>query len=181
MLTSRKEAARRFKKWITSEVIPAIRKTGGYMVVVPDETPEQLALRAMSVMQDTIARQKAQLATSQPKAAAFDLIADSGGGLSISEAAKSLKIPPKRLGALLCERRWVYRRGGSGSWLAYQTAIDTGLLMHRVIEVGSRADPALPGKLVTQVLVTARGMTRLAALLANAPTRQGNFVLATAI
>jgi prophage antirepressor-like protein len=42
VLTSRKPEAKRFKKWITSEVIPAIRKTGGYMVAAQDETPEQL-------------------------------------------------------------------------------------------------------------------------------------------
>lgn len=59
ILTSRKPSAKRFKKWVTSEVLPAIRKTGGYMVAAPEETPEELALRAMSVMQATIDRVKA--------------------------------------------------------------------------------------------------------------------------
>ena len=48
ILTSRKEAAKRFKKWVTAEVLPAIHKTGGYMVAAPEETPEELAIRAMA-------------------------------------------------------------------------------------------------------------------------------------
>ncbi|WP_233582131.1 MULTISPECIES: BRO family protein [unclassified Asaia] len=74
VLTSRKPDAKRFKKWVTAEVLPAIRKTGGYMVAAPDETPEALALRALTVLQDTVERQKAQLAISEPKAAGFDQI-----------------------------------------------------------------------------------------------------------
>ena len=49
ILTSRKPSAKRFKKWVTSEVLPAIRKTGGYMVAKPDETPEEIMARAVLV------------------------------------------------------------------------------------------------------------------------------------
>jgi prophage antirepressor-like protein len=45
VMTSRKDAARRFKKWVTGEVLPAIRRDGGYMLARPEETPEELALR----------------------------------------------------------------------------------------------------------------------------------------
>ena len=65
ILTSRKPAAKRFKKWVTSEVLPAIRKTGGYMVAAPDETPEQIMARAILVAQDTIRRQQAELDVKQ--------------------------------------------------------------------------------------------------------------------
>ena len=40
ILDSRKPKARQFRKWVTSEVLPAIRKTGGYMVSKQDDTPE---------------------------------------------------------------------------------------------------------------------------------------------
>lgn len=59
ILTSRKPAAKRFKKWVTSEVLPAIRKTGGYMVAAPEETPEQLMARALRVAEATLERVKA--------------------------------------------------------------------------------------------------------------------------
>lgn len=62
ILTSRKPAAKRFKKWVTAEVLPAIRRDGGYIAAAPEETPEELALRAMAVLQATVDRQKAQLA-----------------------------------------------------------------------------------------------------------------------
>lgn len=43
ILTSRKPAAKRFKKWVTSEVLPAIRKTGGYMVGRHKKTSDCMA------------------------------------------------------------------------------------------------------------------------------------------
>ena len=61
ILDSRKPEARQFRKWVTSEVLPAIRKTGGYMVAQQDETPEQLMARALRVAEETLARQKAKM------------------------------------------------------------------------------------------------------------------------
>ncbi|TWB41935.1 BRO family protein [Nitrospirillum pindoramense] len=89
VLTSRKPAARRFKKWVTGEVLPAIRKTGGYMVAAPEETPEQLALRALTVLQATVDRQKAELAAALPKVEVHDRIVQADGSLTVTEAAKA--------------------------------------------------------------------------------------------
>lgn len=61
ILDSRKPEARQFRKWVTSEVLPAIRKTGGYMVAQQNETPEQLMARALRVAEETLARQKAKM------------------------------------------------------------------------------------------------------------------------
>ena len=61
ILDSRKPEARQFRKWVTSEVLPAIRKTGGYMVAQQDETPEQLMARALRVANETLARQNAKM------------------------------------------------------------------------------------------------------------------------
>ncbi|WP_229681178.1 BRO-N domain-containing protein [Neoroseomonas lacus] len=66
VMTSRKEGARRFKKWVTGEVLPSIRKDGGYMLARPEETVEELAARAMGMLQATVERQKAQLAVAVP-------------------------------------------------------------------------------------------------------------------
>lgn len=56
ILRSRKPEAKRFKKWITSEVLPAIRKTGGYIVAQPEDTPEVIMARAVLVDNETIER-----------------------------------------------------------------------------------------------------------------------------
>ena len=56
VLGSRKPEARIFKKWVTSEVLPSIRKTGGYIVTKSDDTPEEILARAVLVANDTINR-----------------------------------------------------------------------------------------------------------------------------
>lgn len=59
ILRSRKPEAKAFKKWVTAEVLPSIRKTGGYIVAHQDESPEAILARAVLVAQDTIERMKA--------------------------------------------------------------------------------------------------------------------------
>lgn len=55
---SRKKEAEAFQDWVCGEVLPAIRKTGGYMAAREDETPEQVMARALLIAQDTINRVK---------------------------------------------------------------------------------------------------------------------------
>lgn len=61
ILDSRKPEAKAFRKWVTSEVLPSIRKTGGYIAAKADESPEVIMARALRVADDTIRRQQAQL------------------------------------------------------------------------------------------------------------------------
>ena len=129
VLTSRKPSARRFKKWITSEVIPAIRKTGGYMVAAQNETPEQLAVRALQVLQATVERQKEQLALAQPKADALDLISASEGSLTFTQAAKMLGVNRDMMTKWMNVNGWVYRQ--NGSWVAYKQHIRNGRLEYK--------------------------------------------------
>lgn len=56
ILDSRKPQAKRFRKWITSEVLPSIRKDGGYMIASPDELPEEIMARGLLIAQSTIER-----------------------------------------------------------------------------------------------------------------------------
>jgi prophage antirepressor-like protein len=51
ILSSKLESARRFKHWVTAEVLPAIRKQGGYMVARTDESDEVIMARALQIMQ----------------------------------------------------------------------------------------------------------------------------------
>ena len=52
---SKLESAQRFKHWVTSEVLPAIRKNGGYFHINPEETPEQIKARFQKVLEEAIA------------------------------------------------------------------------------------------------------------------------------
>lgn len=61
ILRSNSEKAKSFRKWVCGEVLPSIRKSGGYMVAKADETPEQLMARALEVAHETLARRDAAL------------------------------------------------------------------------------------------------------------------------
>lgn len=67
LLRSDSEKAKPFRKWVCGEVLPAIRKTGGYMVSRPEETPEQVMARALLIAQDTIDRTRARAEKAESK------------------------------------------------------------------------------------------------------------------
>lgn len=56
ILDSRKPQAKRFRKWVTGEVLPSIRKNGGYMIARQDESPEEIMARGLRIAQTTIER-----------------------------------------------------------------------------------------------------------------------------
>ena len=62
------EQAKEFEKWVFEEVLPAIRKSGGYMVDIANETPEETMARALLVANETMSRQKERLAALEAKA-----------------------------------------------------------------------------------------------------------------
>lgn len=111
ILTSRKPAAKRFKKWVTAEVLPAIRKTGGYIAAAPEETVEQLTLRVMTVLKDTVERQKQQIESMAPKAEALDLISASEGDLGVRDAGRELKVGERWVTATILARNWACKQG----------------------------------------------------------------------
>lgn len=86
ILSSKLPEARKFKHWITSEVLPEIRKTGGYKL--PQTYQE--ALRALADKQDEVEKLEEQNKEMIPKAEFYDSVADSKGAISIREAAKVL-------------------------------------------------------------------------------------------
>lgn len=65
IMKSRKPEAKAFRKWVTSEVLPAIRKDGGYIASRADETPEMIMARALQVAQATIEKHQRQLAEAE--------------------------------------------------------------------------------------------------------------------
>ncbi len=101
--------------------------------------------------------QNAELA---PKAEALDRIAQASGSLCVTDAAKALQLPPRKLFSWLSEHRWIYRRHGTG-WLGYQDKVQAGYLEHKVTTV----DTAYGDQRITeQVRITPKGMARLAGI-----------------
>ena len=75
ILSSKLPKAREFKHWVTSEVLPSIRKQGGYMVARPEESDEVILARALQIMHATLQRKEEQIARLQPRAEGQRLMA----------------------------------------------------------------------------------------------------------
>jgi len=162
IVRSKRPEAERFERWVFEEVLPAIRKTGGYMTATPEETPEALAARALAVLQATVARQKAALAETLPKAEVYDRLVNAEGSLCITAAAKNLHMRPKALFDWLAHNGWIYRRPGADHWLGYQAHTSNGDLDHKITTV-TRPDGS--EKVTEQVRITAKGLARLEKLM----------------
>lgn len=118
ILSSKIPTAKAFKRWVTHEVLPAIHRTGGYMVTKADDTPEEIMARAVLIAQDTINRQKQQIADMQPKALFADAVAASHTSILVGELAKLLKqngveIGQNRLFKWLRENGYLMKTGSS--------------------------------------------------------------------
>ncbi|MCQ8240543.1 BRO family protein [Acetobacteraceae bacterium KSS12] len=128
IMRSRMPNAEAFEEWVVGEVLPSIRRDGGYMAAGPAETPEELMLRALKVAQATVDRQREQLALAQQKADALDRLEGGDGSMCITAAAK---VPPRQLSQMLLQKGWTYRRACGRAALGYQDKITAGLLEHK--------------------------------------------------
>lgn len=91
-LKSQLPDAEEFQDWVCDEVLPSIRKNGGYIANQQHMTPEQIVANALIVAQNIINTQQKELAVMKPKADFFDAVADSKDAISIGDLAKVLAI-----------------------------------------------------------------------------------------
>lgn len=96
-MKSRVEKAKEFRRWVTKEVLPQIARTGGYIPIREEDTPEQLMARALIVAQKTIemkdeiiAQKNAVLTAQRPKVLFADAVTSQEDSILISEMAKLL-------------------------------------------------------------------------------------------
>ena len=129
ILGSKLESARRFKHWVTSEVLPSIRKQGGYMVVRPDESDEVIVARALQIMQATLQRRDEEIARLKPKADYADQVLDSVSCLTTTQVAKGMGMTAMELNRILCQKGIQY--GQSGQYLLYASYARKGLAQNR--------------------------------------------------
>jgi prophage antirepressor-like protein len=133
ILRSRKPEAKAFKRWITHEVIPAIRKTGGYGQRLALPSNRDLALMVIAEA-DRADLAEAKVKELEPAAASWQTLAAAEGDLAVADAAKILSrdggvaVGRNRLFAFLLELRWAYRQQSDGRPRAMQYAVDRGWL-----------------------------------------------------
>ncbi len=127
---SRLKSAQRFKHWVTSEVLPAIRKTGGYRTPAP-QGKELLALAVLEA-QKTIEAQNAEIERMRPKEIFADAVKASTSSILIGDLAKLLRqngvdIGQKRLFEYLRNHGYLIKRKGSDWNMPTQKSMNMGL------------------------------------------------------
>lgn len=125
-LGSKLPTARKFKRWVTSEVIPSIRKHGGYINGQENMTPEELMASALLMAQKTLAERDARISALTvenqimlPKADYFDQLVERNTLMNFRETAKALDVPPKKFVSFLLEKKYIYR-DKKGKLLPYE-------------------------------------------------------------
>lgn len=138
IMRSRKPEAKEFQRWVTHEVLPSIRKTGGYIPTSESDSDEDIMARAVLVAQKTIERKNqqlqakdAQIKVLEPKARFADAVAASDGTCLVGELVKMLRqngmdIGQNRLFRLLQADGYL-GKSGSNRNVPTQRAMDLGL------------------------------------------------------
>ncbi|MBQ8443017.1 MAG: phage antirepressor KilAC domain-containing protein [Bacteroides sp.] len=132
ILSSKLDSAKRFKHWVTGEVLPCIRKQGGYMVVRPEESNEVILARALQIMQTMLQRRDEQIADLKPRANYADEVLDSISCFTVTQIGKELNMTGHDLNRILCEMRIQYVQ--SGQYLLYADYARQGLAKNRTFE-----------------------------------------------
>lgn len=136
ILSSKLPTARQFKRWVTHDVLPAIRQHGAYFT---DETlhrlladPTQAHLLVMEYVQEALEneRLKSQLKTALPKAQYYDTFVNPRECTNIRATAKELGVPEKRFTKYLMRHRYLYR-APSGKLMPYAQYYNKGFFIIR--------------------------------------------------
>jgi anti-repressor protein len=163
VLTSNKPQAKPFKKWVTGDVLPSIRKTGGYAV---SNAPANFAdaLQLAADQQREIQRQQEQIAMQAPKVDLANAVIADASLMALSEVATELGQKRKAFFEVLVQANWVFKRKQNdglkeGPWLPFADKQSRGLLVFK-----KRPDDR--GFLRDQTLVTGKGLAEIQKLFA---------------
>ena len=161
ILRSDKPIAKPFQRWVTHDVLPSIRKTGGYIHATPDDSPEMIMAKALRVADDTIKRQRKELEAVKPIVARYNTFLNAEGTVSLTEAAKQLNMTAYQLGKLLRSNdiHWLYRNLKNSN-IPTKEAIDNGFAT--LITCRASRDVNI---ITTQARITTKGMNELHFLL----------------
>lgn len=168
VLSSKLPGAKKFRRWVTVEVLPSIRKTGGY--AIPQDYPS--ALRALAAAEEqrlALAaeneRQKQQLADFEPIRQYVDTILESKGALAITQIAADYDISARRLNQILHDEG--VQRNVNGQWILYRKHMGKGLTSSKTIHfvhADGRPDTKMQtqwtqkGRLLIHEILTRRGI-----------------------
>ncbi|EXI15332.1 phage antirepressor KilAC domain protein [Acinetobacter sp. 723929] len=178
-LKSRKPEAKQFKKWITSDVLPSIRKNGGYIVGQEVNSPEILMAKALQVANNILESKTKELAAAkskvellEPKAQALETIANTDGTYTIRECAKTIGIGERKLISLLIDKKWIYREE-HGRLQPYSTKREAGIFINRPSPVIINKNTG-EEKVHLHMRITAYGLTKITELVNSCKHKGGD-------
>lgn len=147
ILTSRKPESKKFKRWVTHEVLPAIRQTGTYSLsAAPSYMIDDPIKRAEQWIREYKEKQEAQtkalmleqrVAEYEPKITYLDRILQSKGTVTITQIAKDYEMSGQALNQILHEERVQYKQ--NGQWLLYRKHHDKGYTKSETIDIRRRS------------------------------------------
>ena len=111
VLRSRKPIAKPFRLWVTCEVLPQIRKTGGYIPISNQDDDLTIMAKAHQILERTIAQKDQIIQQLQPKADTYDMIMDANGTFSMNQVAKQVGMGEYHLFAYLRGKKVLFYEG----------------------------------------------------------------------
>ena len=159
ILSSKMSNAKRFKHWVTSEVLPSIRKNGGYITNQENLSDSELLAKALLVAQRTIENRNAEIERMRPKEIFADAVSASSSSILIGDLAKlicqnGVDIGQKRLFQWLRENGYLIKRKGSDWNMPTQRAVKMKLFK---IKETAITKPDGSTKVTKTVKVTGKG------------------------
>lgn len=168
VLSSKLPGAKKFRRWVTAEVLPAIRRTGGYRM--PKDYPsalralagaeeEKLALRAENE------QQRQAIAEFQPLRQYIDTILSSTGAIATTQIAADYDISAKQLNKILHEEG--LQHCVNGQWILYRRHMGKGYTKSETIPItrsDGRTDTRIytkwtqKGRILIHEILTRRGI-----------------------
>ena len=180
VLGSRKPDAKVFKRWVTHEVLPSIRKTGSYVAPIVTAAPTfdpsdprvvVAVIRSLDTkvlaLEATVTEQVEVIAELEPKAATYDALMESADTYGFRESVKHLHrttaVTEREVRTLLIDRGWVQRLGGTLLPASYGEQRE--YVTTRVTEY---TDPKGVRRSSSELRITNKGLARLQKLLTRA-------------
>lgn len=168
VLSSKLPGAKKFRRWVTAEVLPAIRRTGGYRMpkdypsalrALADAEEEKLALRAENE------QQRQAIAEFQPLRQYIDTILSSTGAIATTQIAADYDISAKQLNKILHEEG--LQHCVNGQWILYRRHMGKGYTKSETIPItrsDGRTDTRIytkwtqKGRILIHEILTRRGI-----------------------
>lgn len=172
VLSSKLPTAKEFKRWVTHEVLPQIRRTGGYIPTSDADDDMTILAKAVMIGQRTMEEQKQRIADQQsridelqPKASAWDNFVDIPDALSVRDSAKLLSNLGRPVGQTelfewLDRHDWIFRE--NKHWSTRQSRINAGHLMMVPSKSHGTHKDGTPFAFPPTVKVTRKGLALIA-------------------